>query len=123
MRQRHVERLADRFFELGLADPGALGGGARIDQQHLALRRMLAQQGLQPDRIAQPGQTALADDDDTVGGAENDALRRRHPARQIDDDPGEFAAQLVKQHVDRAGIDDQRLGDRRLGREDPQLVA
>ena len=36
MRQRDVERLADRFFELGLADPGALGGGARIDQQHLA---------------------------------------------------------------------------------------
>ena len=60
--------------------------------------------------------------DDPAGGAENDALRRRHPARQIDDHPGEFAAQLVKQHVDRAGIDDQRLGDRRLGGEDAQRV-
>ena len=81
---------------------------------------MLAQEGLQPDRIAQPVETALADDNDPVGGAENDPLRRRHPARQIDDDPGEFAVQLVKQRIDRAGIDDQRLGDRRLGGQDAQ---
>ena len=43
-------------------------------------------------------------------------------ARQIDDDPGEFAAQLVEQHVDRAGIDDQLLGRRRFGRQNPQIV-
>ena len=116
------KRLADALFELALADQGALAAGAGLDQPKRHLRRLLAHQGLQADRVAQSGEAALAQHDDVARRGEHDALHRGGAARQIDHDPGEFAAQFVEQHVDRAGIDHQMLRRRRLGRQDAQIV-
>ena len=56
-----IERLADPFLELALADRGAFAAGARLDQPEPRLRRLLAHQGLQADRVAQAGEAALAE--------------------------------------------------------------
>ena len=122
MRQCRVKGLANGLLELGLADGRPLAAGAGIDHQYLGLGRVLPQQGLQADRIAQTGKAALANDDHPTCRGQHKPLRRRHPARQINDDPGEFAAQLVEEHIDRAGVDHQRLADRGLGGEDAQRV-
>jgi hypothetical protein len=114
--------LADALLELAFADQRAPAGGAGIDQPDVDLRRLLAHHRLQADRIAQSGEAALAKHDDMGGRGEHDTLYRRGAAWQVNDNPGEFATQLVEQCVDRAGIDDQVLGRRGLGRKDPQIV-
>ena len=122
VRKARVERLGDPLLELALADQSALAGGAGLDQPEANLRRLVPHQGLQSDRVAQAGEAALAHDDNVACRAEHDALYRVCAARQIDDDPGKFSTQLVEQHVDRAGVDDQMLGRRRLGGQHQQIV-
>ena len=122
VRKACVERLGDPLLELAFANQGAVTGSPGLDQPEANLRRLVPHQGLQSDRVAQAGEAALAHDDNVASRAEHDTLYRVCAARQIDDDPGEFSTQLVEQHVDRAGVDDQMLRRGRLGGQHQQIV-
>ena len=47
-----------------------------LDQPQIDLRRLFAHQSLQPDRIAQPGEAALAEHDDVARRGEHDPLHQ-----------------------------------------------
>src|SRR5262249_49489967 len=79
VRKAGVEGLGNTLLELALADQGAFTGSAGLDEPEANLRRLVSHQGLQPDRIAQTGEAALAHDDDVACRAEHDALYRVAP--------------------------------------------
>src|SRR5205823_220870 len=116
-------RLADPFLELAPADWRAFAGGACLYEPQTGLGRLLAHQGLEPDRVAQTGKAVLAEHDHLARRGQHDAVHRADAAGQVDDDPDEFAAQFVEQHVDRAGVDGDVLRRGGLGCQHAQIIA
>ena len=117
-----VEGSADPLFEFALADQGAVavaplststsricGACSRIS----VCRRIVSRS---PARLRSHS---------TTTGSRRPARRDAWASHTAADRPAtqaKFAAQLVEQHVDRAGVDDRCVADRRFRGEDAQIL-